>query len=88
MTITIISLILVSFLVAQLKLQKNFKLKIRSKFNSDQNLSMALRIMVIYTVLFEKLYTILKKKRDQKARDNQFLFQNITVSFLMLKQLN
>ena len=49
---------------------------------------MALRIMVIYTVLFEKLYTILKKKRDQKARDNQFLFQNITVSFLMLKQLN
>ena len=33
--------------------------------------------MAICTVLFKKLYTILRKKRDQKARDSQFLFQNI-----------
>ena len=33
--------------------------------------------MAICTVLFKKLYTILRKKRDQKARDSPFLFQNI-----------
>ena len=33
--------------------------------------------MAICTVLFSKLYLILRKKRDQKARHSQFLFQNI-----------
>ena len=38
---------------------------------------MALLIMAIYTVLFEKLYKIFKVKRAHKTRDNQFFFQNV-----------
>ena len=38
---------------------------------------MTLLIMAIWTVLFEKLYTILRKKRAQEARHNQFFFQNV-----------
>ena len=37
---------------------------------------MALLNIAIYTVLFQKLYTILRQ-RAQEARDNQFLFQNV-----------
>ena len=33
--------------------------------------------LLLNTVLFEKLYTMLSKKRVQEARDNQFLFQNV-----------
>ena len=38
---------------------------------------MTLLIMAIWTVLFEKRYTILRKKRAQEARHNQFFFQNV-----------
>ena len=37
---------------------------------------MALLNIAIYTVLFQKLYTILRQ-RAQEARDNQFLIQNV-----------
>ena len=44
--------------------------------------------MAICTVLFSKLYLILRKKRDQKARHSQFLFQNIqNETFEILKML-
>ena len=33
--------------------------------------------LLLNTVPFEKLYTMLGKKRVQEARDNQFLFQNV-----------
>ena len=43
-----------NFFSCLVKLKKNLKLKFRPKFNH------ALLIMAIYTVLIEKLYTILK----------------------------
>ena len=38
---------------------------------------MTLPIMAICTLLFEKLYIKLYKKRAQEARHNQFFFQHI-----------
>ena len=48
------------------KIVKNSKLKFRSKFNHDRNLTMVLLIMDICTVLFEMFYTILRQKDPRR----------------------
>ena len=60
-----------NFFNCPVKLQRNWKLKFRSKFNHDFT-----NHGYLHSAVWNALYNF-KIKKDQEARDNQFLFQNV-----------
>ena len=68
LTITITSF---NFFKCPVKLQRNLKLKFRSKFNHDFT-----NHGYLHSAVWKALYNF-KIKRAQEARHNQFFFQNV-----------